>query len=263
MPQIAVGGESLNYLREGKGAPLLLVHSLGTASWLWREQIARWSRHFDVIAFDVRGHGASTHNGPVTTRAIAEDLLQALHQLDLLPVTAVGISMGGPILARLHELDPRAINRFVIADSFATQGEAGQTRAKMLSEKIAAIGIQAFGQIYADETILPSTDRRHHAELRDSVARCDQDAYTEAVNSVFTEDVRDILRTITVPTLVVVGEKDNRTPPALSEAIAALVPDSVFRTIPEAAHLANLDNPDGFHTATDSFLLGSTTPQVK
>lgn len=259
MPKLTVGDETLNYVRKGKGEPLLLVHSLGTASWLWEEQIARWSEHFDVIAFDLRGHGASSHNGTVTTQAIAQDLHRAMTSLGLLPAHCVGISMGGPILARLYEIDPGAMKSLVIADSFATQGEAGHERAKLLEAKVSSIGIQAYGEVYADETILPSTPRVHHAALRDSVAGCDQDAYIESVRSVFTEDVRDILATMTVPVLVVVGDKDNRTPPALSEAIAALVPGAEYKLIPDAAHLANLDNPEGFHRAVDSFLLAQVS----
>lgn len=255
MPQLTVGSESLHYIRKGKGEPLLLVHSLGTASWLWEEQIARWSEHFDVIAFDVRGHGASSHNGSVTTRAIAQDLYQAMKALSLLPAHCVGISMGGPILCRFYEIDPDAVKSLVIADSFATQGQTGHDRVRMLEGKISSIGMQAYAQVYADETILPTTPRKWHAALRDSIAACDREAYLESVRSVFTEDVRDILTTMTIPVLVVVGEKDNRTPPAFSEAIAALVPDAEYRLIPDAAHLANLDNPEGFHRAVDPFLL--------
>lgn len=251
MPEITVGQETLHYLRKGSGEPLLLVHSLGTGAWLWQEQIDHWSK-----SFDVSGHGASSHHGTVTTNAIAEDLLLAMRALGLLPAHCVGISMGGPILARLHERDGDAIKSLVIADSFATQGEAGHERARILEMKISDVGIEEFGQVYADETILPTTSRRHHAALRDSVAGCDQTAYVETVRSVFTEDVRDILKTLTIPTLVVVGDKDNRTPPALSEAIAALVPDCRFALIPDAAHLANLESRDGFHAAVDPFLLG-------
>lgn len=263
MPQVTVAQETLNYIRSGKGEPLLLVHSLGTACWLWKEQIARWSEHFDVIAFDVRGHGVSTHHGAVTTRAIAADLRQAMTVLDLLPAHCIGISMGGPILSRLYELDPNAMKSLVIADSFATQGQAGHERARMLEDRINTIGIKAYGQIYADETILPSTPRRYHAALRDSVAGCDQNAYIETVRSIFTEDVRDILARMTIPVLVTVGEKDNRTPPALSEAIVSLVPNAMYQTIPEAAHLSNLDNPDGFHTAVDPFLLSRASEGIR
>ena len=261
MPKVSVGGETLNYRRKGRGEPLLLVHSLGAAAWLWEEQIARWSEHFDVIAFDVRGHGASTHNETVTIRAIARDLHQAMSSLGLLPAHGVGLSMGGPILSRFYEIDPCAVKSLVIADSFATQGEAGHERAKMLEARITSMGIEAYGQVYADETILPSTSRRHHAALRDSIAGCNQDAYIETVRSVFTEDVRSILASLKIPMMVAVGDKDNRTPSALSEAIVALVPGAEYRLIPDAAHLANLDNPEGFHAALDPFLLARTSDQ--
>jgi 3-oxoadipate enol-lactonase len=57
-----------------------------------------------------------------------------------------------------------------------------------------------------------------------------------------------------VPVRVVVGAEDSRTPPALSEEIAGLVPGAELKVIAHAAHLANLDNPDGFRAAIEPFL---------
>lgn len=254
MPEITIGKETLHYIRRGSGPTLVLVHSLGTASWLWEAQIDHWSKDFDVIAFDLRGHGKSSHEGEVTTRNIAADLLAALRELDAVPAHFIGISMGGPILARLHELDPGVFESLVIADSFATQGQAGHDRAKMLSDRIGAISMAEYGRIYADETILPATPRSAHGRLAESIGAIDKEAYLETVRSVFTEDVTSQLTSMRIPVLVVVGEKDNRTPPALSQAIADLVEGAELKVVPDAAHLANLDNPDGFHAAIDPFL---------
>jgi len=254
MPTVDANGETLSYVRAGSGQPLVLVHSLGTASWLWAAQIDYWSKHFDVIAFDVRGHGASSRNGPVSMRNVAADLRAALPLLGVTLAHFIGISMGGLILARLHELEPALFRSMVIADSFHTQGEAGHQRLAMLNEKLTGLSMPDYGRIYADETILPATSRDIHARLAESIGKTGKDGYLETIVSIFTEDVSAPLRMIKVPVLVVAGEKDNRTPPALSEAIAGLVEGAEYRVIPAAAHLANLDNPAGFHAAIDPFL---------
>src|SRR6266702_4434679 len=129
---IAVNGERLRYFRTGGGEPLLLIHSLGTGAWMWREQLRYWGQKFDVIAVDARGHGASTHNGPATVSEIAGDLAQVIRQLAVGPVQVVAISMGGPIATYLHQADPSSISRLVIADSFARQGAAGADRVRQL-----------------------------------------------------------------------------------------------------------------------------------
>ncbi len=78
----------------------------------------------------------------------------------------------------------------------------------------------------------------------------------EAANSVFTADVVEIMKAIRIPVKVVVGDRDQRTPPKLSEAIVGLIEGAEYAVIPGARHLANLDRPDGFHAAVDGFLMG-------
>ncbi|SON53772.1 3-oxoadipate enol-lactonase 2 [Hartmannibacter diazotrophicus] len=256
MPTIDVNGERLGIERAGSGEPLLLIHSLGTAGWLWREQIRRWSPDYDVIAVDARGHGRSTRNGGFTVRAVAEDLAAVLKALDVGPARVVAISMGGPIAAHLTDIAPEAVSRLVIADSFATQGEAGGQRAEAIAKAVAEKGIEAFGRFYAEDTLLQGSDPARFDELAASIAAMGPEAYVEAARSVFTADVVDLMKAIRVPTRVVVGDLDQRTPPKLSQEIAGLVPGAEYAEIAGARHLANLDRPDGFHAAVDAFLTG-------
>ncbi|WP_165498087.1 alpha/beta fold hydrolase [Siculibacillus lacustris] len=254
MPQIDVDGESLGYDRAGRGAPLVLIHSLGTAAWLWREQIRRWSTRFDVIAVDARGHGRSSRNGGFTVRAVASDLAAVIAALGLGPARVVAISMGGPIAAHLVDLAPELVKRLVIADSFATQGEAGAARAATIAATIRGGSLEAFGRAYAADTLVEDAEPALFETLAASIAGMTAEAYIEAAQSVFTADVVELMKAIRVPTRVVVGSRDQRTPPHLSEAIAALIPGADFRAIDGARHLANLDRPEGFHAAIDPFL---------
>jgi 3-oxoadipate enol-lactonase len=257
MPRLEVNGEALSYERNGEGPPLLLIHSLGTAAWLWREQIRRWRDRRDIIAIEARGHGASSNRGGFSVRGAAGDCLALQRALGLGPLDVVAISMGGPIAAHLVDLDPTSVRRLVIADSFATQGEAGAQRAQAIADKVAADGLEAFGRFYARDTLDEAHPEALFDELAGSIGRMRPADYVEAARSVFTSDVSDLLRKVRVPTRVVVGSRDQRTPPALSEAIAALVPGATLETVDGARHLANLDRPDGFHAAVDPFLFAS------
>ena len=78
--------------------------------------------------------------------------------------------------------------------------------------------------------------------------------YLETVRSVFLEDVREQLKAIDKPCHIVTGEQDQRTPPAAAESVHALVSGSTLKLIPNAAHLSNIDNPDGFDDAVKPFL---------
>ena len=252
MPRIDVNGESLHYERAGSGTPLLLIHSLGTSSWLWQAEIAHWSAQYDVVAVDARGHGGSSRNGGFSVRAVAEDLAAALAALDLGPAHVVAISMGGPIAAHLLDIAPERVKSLVIADSFATQGEAGGIRAMAIATTITGASMAEYGRQYATETL--EEDSPHVDALAALIASMSAEAYIEAAQSVFTADVVDLMRKILVPTLVVCGTRDQRTPPRLSEEIVGLIPGAELQLIEGARHLANLDRPAEFQAAIDGFL---------
>lgn len=254
MALIEVNGETLGYDRAGSGERLLLIHSLGTAAWMWRAEIARWSGRFDVIAVDARGHGRSSNRGGFTVRDVAADLAGVLRALGEGPARVVAISMGGPIAAHLTDLAPELVSRLVICDSFADQGAAGATRAAAIAETVAQKGMEAYARAYAADTLVED-DPTHVAELVASIAGMTPADYVQAAGSVFTANVVELYRQIRVPTRVVVGSRDNRTPPKLSQEIAALVPGADYVEVEGARHLANLDRPAGFHAAVEPFLL--------
>lgn len=254
MPTIDVNGETIHYRRAGTGPTLAFLHSLGTNSYLWEHQIARWQDRFTCVAFDGRGHGRSSNNGGATMQAMAEDAHAALKALGLLPAHLIGISMGGLQCARFHAVAPADVRSIVYADSFAFLGEAGPARVAALEQKVRSMSMQDYAVDYMTTTLLPATPQADKDALVAAIAGMTADNYIETVKSVFTEDVREYLKAIRCPTHVVVGAKDERTPVAAAESVRALVPGATMKIIPDAAHLANIDNPDGFHAAVEPFL---------
>ncbi len=253
MPEISVNGETLHYELAGTGPTLAMFHSLGTNGYLWAEQISHWKGRYTCVAFDARGHGRSSNNGSVTMQNVAEDAYAALNEMGLLPAHFIGISMGALQCARFHALEPDAVLSIVYADSFAFLGEAGPARIGIMEEKIASMSMEAFGADYAADTLLPTTAPDQHRALTEAIAGMTKDAYLQTVRSIFTEDVSDFLKRIDKSTHIVVGEHDQRTPLAASESVMALLPGAELVVIPDAAHLANIDNPEGFNAAVDSF----------
>lgn len=254
MPEISVNGETIHYEREGSGPTLAMLHSLGTSSYLWKEQIERWKDRFTCVAFDARGHGRSTNNGGATMQNIAQDAHAALKEMGLLPATLIGISMGGLQCARFHAFAPDDVTAIVYADSFAFLGDAGPARVADMEKKISGMTMDEYAAAYTLDTLLPTTAETHHAALRKSISGMTAENYLDTVRSVFTEDVREQLQGIDKPCLVVTGDKDQRTPPAAAEAVHGLVAGSMLKIIPDAAHLSNIDNPEGFADAVEPFL---------
>jgi 3-oxoadipate enol-lactonase len=254
MATISVNGETLHYERAGSGPTLLMIHSLGTSAGLWRKQIAHWQDRFTCIAFDARGHGRSTNEGGVTMEAVAGDLHTALKELGLLPAHLVGLSMGGPIAARFHAIDPSGVISIVYADSFAWLGEAGAARIADMEAKLAATPMADYARDYDANTLLPGAPAEAHDYLIDAISGMRAEDYLQTVRSIFTEDVRDCLKRIRVPLLALAGDSDARTPIEKAREVADLVAGAQVEEIPRAGHLANLDNPEGFQAAVDAFL---------
>lgn len=248
MAAIEANGETLSFRREGKGPALVFVHSLGTNTALWDAQFAHFGSRFDVIAFDARGHGKSSNRGGVSMRNIAADIRAGLQALNVARAHFVGISMGGLICSRLHELDASLFESITISGSFVSI-EGGAERVKMLESRIEAAGIEQYGREYAAETLLPETQRAQHEALARWIAGMELDAYLQTVRSIFTEDVEACMRAMKIPARVLVGDKDQRTPLALSERMAKTIPGASLHVIEDAAHLANLDQPARFNEA--------------
>lgn len=251
---VAVGDEQIFVDRAGAGAPVLLIHSLGTGAWLWQAQVRRWAGMFDVIAVEARGHGQSSCVGGWGVREVAADFLGVLQALAVGPVRVVAISMGGPIAAHMVDLAPDMVERLVIADSFATQGDAGAARAASIEAAILGGSMAAYGSAYATETLVEDGDPSLVEALAASIGGMRAEDYIAAAKAVFTADVVGLLGRVRVPTRVVVGSRDQRTPLRLSEQIVGLVPGAELRVIEGARHLSNLDREEGFHAAIDDFL---------
>jgi len=120
MPTLRVGSIDLNYVEEGEGPPVLLIHGLAGDLSAWRAQIERLRTRHRVVAFDNRGAGASTQRDePVTTLDLARDTIGLIEALGLEGAHIVGRSMGGAV-AQLVALErPDLVGSLVLCASFA------------------------------------------------------------------------------------------------------------------------------------------------
>lgn len=254
MHTISVNGETLHYQREGSGPPLVMIHSLGTNSYMWSRQFHHWKDRFTCVAFDARGHGRSTNNGGVTIKAVAADLHAALRQLGLLPAHLIGISMGALIAARIHEIEAGAVLSIVYADSFAHLSGGGEDRIRTIEKKLGAMSMEEYAAEYASNTLLESTPAPEYQALIDAIAGVTPEAYLQTARSIFGEDVSGCLRKVKAPLLALAGDSDQRSPIEKAREVSGLVPGSAVLEVRRAGHLANIDNPEGFQAAVDSFL---------
>jgi 3-oxoadipate enol-lactonase len=254
MPVLSAHGETIHYRKEGAGPAVVLIHSLGANSALWLDQIAALKDRYTAIAFDCRGHGGSSANGEASVEAAATDLAALLDHLGVTQCHLVGLSMGGPIALLFNAAHPGVARSLVLADTFAKAPEGGAECLAATREALAYISMREFGLQYAGERLMPGTSLDVQDRVADWVAAVPVKAYLETMKSVLTGDFTATLSAVTMPALVLAGENDTVAPPALAEALARAIPGARLEIIPEAVHLANLDNPGAFNTTLAAFL---------
>jgi 3-oxoadipate enol-lactonase len=91
-------------------------------------------------------------------------------------------------------------------------------------------------------------------QLRASLAALRKEPYKQALHAIITTDFRPVLPRITVPTLVIVGEEDQVTPPSASEFLVKNITGASLVKIPGAGHLTNIEKPEVFNSALETFL---------
>ena len=250
----------LAYSDEGQGPPVVFLHAFPLNRTMWAPQVAGLSDRFRVITIDLRGHGES--DAPMwryTLDRFAEDVHGLLAHLGIGRATFVGLSMGGYILFALYRTHPELFQSLVLADTRAT-ADTPDARAARFS--MAQIAYRRGASVIADlmlPKLLSPAACEHRADLRDQLRTIITGNQVSGIAGDLMAmeerpDSTPLLRTISVPTLVIVGEEDLASPPEEVEGMAKQIPGSTFVRIPQAGHLSNLENPGAFNAALLSFL---------
>jgi pimeloyl-ACP methyl ester carboxylesterase len=253
---IRVAGLEVVYDRAGDGPPLVLVHGAGGDAREWRPQIASLADDFTVIAWDEPGAGRSS-DVPVDfgLAGYATALGAVIDTLDA-PAHVCGLSWGGTVALELYRRRPQVMATLVLADTYA--GWKGslpedEVRARVRSvERMLAEPAQtrlpALSGLFAGE---PPGDA---VELLATVAAdVRRESLRVALAAMAEADLRDVLPSIAVPTLLIWGEHDARSPLTVAQQFARAIPDAELVLIPGAGHMSNLERPDAFNAAMRAF----------
>jgi pimeloyl-ACP methyl ester carboxylesterase len=254
MPTTEANGETIFYIDEGAGPPVLFIHSLGSNNSLYVDQIAALKDRYRCIAPDCRGHGASSYNGTFTVEEAAADHKAVLDHLGIDKCHIVGLSMGGPIALNFNTRWPDVAQSMVIIDSFARVRAGAEDRIYATQEAVAYLSMLEFGNQYAGDRLMPTTPIDKLDELAAEIAKCPSKAYVDTVRAIFTYDGIGDLARVTAPTLVLIGDSDDATPMSESEFIRDGIAGSKIHVIADAGHLSTIDSPAEVTAELSAFL---------
>jgi len=257
-----VGDVRLAYDDEGTGPAVVLLHGFPLGRWIWDDARAALRDRYRVITPDLRGHGDSQVTpGPYVMDALADDVAALLDQLRVDRAVVGGLSMGGYAAFAFWRRHAARVRALVLCDTRAHADNAGekvvrQSTAKVALEKgTAAVVDGMLPKLLAPRTLSGRAELT--ATVRARLARTDPRAVAATLLGMKERpDSTPTLATITVPTLLLVGEDDQLTPPALARAMAAEIRGARLVVVPEAGHLAPVEQPAATSAALRDFLDG-------
>lgn len=258
MPTLQLPGSDLYY--EFLAAPgrstLVLSNSLGTDLSLWAPQMAEFSKHFEIVRYDTRGHGrSSVPFGPYSIADLASDVLNLLDALQLHRVHFCGISMGGLLGQHLAIHAPERIHKLVLSNTAAKIGTAERWNTRI--ETVQREGMLPIAPAVLSGWITEKFQREHPEEsraLETMLTANDPAGYTACCAAVRDADFREEVASIRAKTLVICGSSDAATPPAEGQLLSSKIAGSRLLELP-AAHISNVEASVLFTTAVRDFLL--------
>jgi 3-oxoadipate enol-lactonase len=266
---LQLGSRTLAYLDNDPGATakpvLVLVHAFPLGAQMWEPQFRGAFHGWRILAPDLRGFGGSTDpradDAEPTIDDYAEDVAALVREVAGGPVVLGGLSLGGYVAFAVMRLTPGLVRALILADTRASADslEVRAARKAMLTV-LEHDGPQGVARDMMPR-LLGATTREHNPDAEETVRllikRQSPSAIRDAVVRMMERpDATPLLATITVPTLVIVGEEDVLTAPAESEALAAALPNASLVRISGAGHLSNLEQSMAFEASIEDFLAG-------
>jgi 3-oxoadipate enol-lactonase len=251
-------GIDIHYEISGSGPWLTLSHSLCCDGSMWQPQMAALEARFTVLRFDTRGHGGSdAPAGAYTFEQMTDDAIGLLDALQIGRTHYCGLSMGGMIGQHLALKASGRIDRLVLADTTSRMPTEAQP---LWAERIRIAGEQGMAPLVQPtlERWFTAPYRAAHPEVMENIGTLIRSTpvagYIGCAQAIAGIDVTDRLHEVKAPTLVIVGDQDVGTPPAMSQAIAAAIPGARLEIVPDASHLSNIEQAEAFNKLLLDFL---------
>lgn len=250
------------FRRQGRGPAVLLIHGVGGDSSNWDPIATRLARHFDVIAMDVRGHGASDLvTGPLTAHDLARDAVQVLDEAGVDRCAVVGFSLGGHIALALALDHPSRVGRLAVIVTPCGRTADEQRKARDRIEFLRVKGAGALAEANRERWFTDAF-REQHPDVVDyrvaQVKACDAASYLHNFAVFATTDFVERLGEIRVPTLVVTGEHDVAATPRMAHLMAERIADARVEVLPRLRHSLLLEAPTAVGDVLEPFLLHGT-----
>jgi pimeloyl-ACP methyl ester carboxylesterase len=262
MPEGLVDGVRIAYSVHGAGPPLVLLHGGMDDRRSWRWQLDGLAEEFQVLAWDAPGCGQSSEPPQSWRMPDYADCLAAwLGVVGVAQPHVLGLSFGSSLALELYRRHPQVPASLILASAYA--GWAGSLPPEeveaRLESVLAAADLPPEAFLHGWPGLLTSAAS---AELVDELTAIwaanagtvHPAGYRAMAHSMAEADLRDVLPRIEVPTLLLYGERDERSPLRVATELQARIPAAKLVVIPSVGHLSNAEAPEAFNACVREFL---------
>lgn len=261
-PQLRV-----SYDEAGSGPALVLLHAFPQARAMWQMQLENLSRDFRVLCPDLPGFGGSRSASTCSIQSMADDIAAWLRHLKIEKATVGGVSMGGYVALALALNHPDLLSGLVLA---STRADADSEEARAGREKMIAFAqendARAVFEKMAPRLFCQAT-RDERPELVEQAALVAEPISRRTIVSALAAlrdrpDARAFLSRISVPTLVLLGARDEVSPLDSALEMSGAIADSCLQVLERAGHFAHLEQPADWNQAVRdwAFKAGLVSP---
>jgi pimeloyl-ACP methyl ester carboxylesterase len=251
------GGVEVVYQRIGEGPPLVFVHGAGDDGRIWKPQLVALADEFTVVAWDEPGAGRSSDLPPEFALAdYARCLAAVVGDVGLGPAHIAGLSWGGTVAQELYRRHPGLVATLILIDTYA--GWRGSLSAEEVSARVHRAREMLAAPPDGLDLLFPGLfagdpPAKFVSLLEEIAADVRPESLARQLSIMAATDQRDLLPQIVVPTLLIWGELDERSPVSIAHAFEQAIPGAELVLIPGAGHLSNLEKPEMINDAIRKF----------
>ena len=261
---VLAGDVSIGYDDAGIGLPVVFLHGFPHNRSLWAPQVGGLATPCRTIALDLRGFGESSVTAPFSMDRYADDVAAAIAALGVDRAVVVGLSMGGYVAFALWRRHRALVRALVLCD---TKAGADDEKGRETRREMIALTREKGAAAVADKMIagmVGKSTREKNPDFVEAMHRMMSLAPAAGIAGALDamlhrEDSVPTLATISVPTLILVGEEDALTPASEARAMHHGIAGSDLHVIAGAGHVSNAERPAAFNHLLSEFLTSLTS----
>jgi pimeloyl-ACP methyl ester carboxylesterase len=257
MPTKIIRNATIHYIDQGSGPAVVLLHGFPLDHRMWSGQIESLSSAgHRVIAPDFRGFGQSLPEGPFTMESLADDVHALVEQIGVIPFVLAGLSMGGYVALAYARKYPGSLRGLMLLDTKAEPdtAEGREGRGKMI-QLVRDKGSRAVGDAMQPKLLAANANPDVVNRLREMTDATSPITIEHALVAMRDRpDHTGMLPSIQAPTLVITGDADAITPPAMCQTMQRAIPHSQLAIIRNSGHMTTMEEPEQVNDAMREFL---------